>query len=72
MFLAFPLIGLLIPDLGGLLSNTKSAISATHLIVESTLLISIMVITAGIMYFKRKLNPPAIRNNGIPVLKTDF
>jgi hypothetical protein len=72
IFMAFPLIGLLIPDLGGLLSNTKSEVTATHLIIEITLLISILTLTAGIMYFKRKQNPPAVRNNGISVLKTDL
>jgi len=60
LFLSFPLIGLLIPDLGSLLANTKNYIPAEHLITEITLLISVMVCSAGIAYFKRKLNGIAI------------
>jgi len=56
LFLAFPLIGLLLPDTGTLFSPVKGYIPATHIIIEVTLLVSIMVCSAGIMYFKRKLS----------------
>ncbi len=56
IFLAFPLIGLFIPDAGMLLSDVKHPISANHTIIEITLLTSIIVCSIGINYFKRKIN----------------
>jgi hypothetical protein len=56
IFLAFPLIGLLIPDAGLKLLDFKHHIPVNHIIIEATLLISILTCAAGIAYFKRKLN----------------
>jgi hypothetical protein len=52
LFLAFPLIGLSIPDIG--LAFSGNGIPATHLIIEITLLLCIAVCSLGIRYFKRK------------------
>ena len=56
IFLTFPLIGLLIPDTGLLLSDAKHRISVNHTIIEITLLTSIIICSIGISYFKRKIN----------------
>lgn len=56
IFLTFPLIGLLIPDTGLLLSDAKHHISVNHTIIEITLLTSIIICSIGISYFKRKIN----------------
>jgi len=57
IFLTFPLIGLLIPDTGLLLSDAKHHIlSANHTIIELTLLTSIIICSIGIHYLKRKTN----------------
>ncbi|SDS17607.1 hypothetical protein SAMN05216490_0677 [Mucilaginibacter mallensis] len=56
IFLAFPLIGLLIPDTGLFLSDAKNHLSANHTIIELTLLTSIITCSVGISYFKRKIN----------------
>jgi hypothetical protein len=63
LFISFPLIGLLIPDLGSLLSNTKGYVPASHLITEVTLITCVMVCSVGIMYFKRKLNGIVLNND---------
>lgn len=55
LFMAFPVIGLLIPDIGLLLSDYRiSRIPSTHLIIEITLAISIAICTWGITHLKRK------------------
>jgi len=56
IFLTFPLIGLLIPDTGLMLFDTKHHLSANHTIIEITLLTCIITCSAGIKYFKRKIN----------------
>jgi hypothetical protein len=56
LFLAFPLIGLLMPDIGLIFSGFRiSRIPVTHLIIEITLLVCMITCSAGIRYFKRKL-----------------
>ena len=67
LFLSFPLIGLLIPDLGSLLSNTKGYVSASHLITEATLMICILVCSSGIVYAKRRLNGVILANNNAAI-----
>jgi len=55
LFLAFPVIGLLIPDLGLLFSGLRiSRIPVTHLIIEVTLSVCIIICSLGMWYFKRK------------------
>lgn len=56
IFLSFPLLGLLIPDLGLFLtgSSASDSIPVTHLIIAATLLICIAVLTVGIMLHTRK------------------
>ena len=66
IFLAFPLIGLLLPDTGMLLLESNTNVSASHVIIDVTLLISILVCSAGILYIKRKnsiIDDAAIRLN---------
>jgi len=65
IFLAFPFIGLSIPDAGRTLSNLKDHIPLNHIIIEATLLICILVCTAGIMYAKHKLNNLAEDNDAL-------
>jgi hypothetical protein len=56
LFLAFPLIGLLIPDAGSLISNFKTThIPAAHVIIGITLLICMVVCSVGTKYLKRKI-----------------
>ncbi|MBE9584214.1 hypothetical protein IM792_07120 [Mucilaginibacter sp. JRF] len=56
IFLSFPLLGLLIPDLGLYLTGSSASISMpiTHLIIVTTLLICIAVLTVGISVYKKK------------------
>ncbi len=56
IFLSFPLLGLLIPDMGLFLtgSTLSTALPVTHVIIAATLLICIAVLTAGITIYKRK------------------
>jgi hypothetical protein len=54
MFLCFPLIGFLIPDLGLWLSNKHAAIPAYHLMIEVTLLILISICSIFIIIKKRE------------------
>lgn len=55
LFLAFPIIGLLIPDIGLLLSGYRiSLIPATHLIIEATLSVCIIICSVWTMHIKRK------------------
>jgi hypothetical protein len=55
LFLAFPVIGLLIPDIGMIFSGIRfSRIPATHFIIEITLSVCIMVCSIGIRHFKNK------------------
>ncbi|MCC8409774.1 hypothetical protein LJ707_12615 [Mucilaginibacter sp. UR6-1] len=58
IFLTFPLLGLLIPDLGLFLtgSSALAALPVTHRIIASTLLICIAVLTVGISLYKKKHN----------------
>jgi hypothetical protein len=55
LFLAFPVIGLLLPDIGLLFSGYRIyRIPATHLIIEITLSICIVICSLWIVRFKRK------------------
>ncbi|MGN6181043.1 MAG: hypothetical protein ACTHNW_17810 [Mucilaginibacter sp.] len=55
LFLAFPVIGLLIPDVGLLFSGYRLyRIPATHLIIEITLSICIGICSLWIVHFKRR------------------
>jgi hypothetical protein len=56
IFLTFPLIGLLIPDSGLLMLDFKHHVPTGHIIIELTLLTSIIICSAGIAYMKRKSN----------------
>jgi hypothetical protein len=56
IFLTFPLIGLLIPDSGLLWLDFKHRVPTGHIIIELTLLTSIIICSAGIAYMKRKSN----------------
>jgi hypothetical protein len=56
IFLTFPFIGLLIPDMGIAFSNSINNIPVSHTIIEATLLLSIIVCSMGMAYFKRKGN----------------
>lgn len=56
IFLTFPLIGLLIPDSGLLMLDFKHRVPASHIIIELTLLTSILICSAGIAYIKWKSN----------------
>lgn len=64
LFLSFPLIGLLIPDVGLFLTGASaSALPVTHLIIAVTLLVCIAVLTVGITLYKRKHNITNATNN---------
>ena len=70
IFLSFPLIGLLIPDIGLFLTGAPiSALPVTHVIVSSTLLICIIVLSIGgsLMYKKKRGISPDKNNNGSPI-----
>jgi hypothetical protein len=55
LFMAFPLIGMLLPDIGYILPGFRfSLIPITHLIIEITLGICMIICSVGIHYFKRK------------------
>jgi hypothetical protein len=55
LFLAFPLIGVAIPDLGYILPGFRfSLIPVPHLIIESAIIICMIVCSFVIRYFKRK------------------
>jgi hypothetical protein len=55
LFLAFPLIGLMLPDAGLLFTNYRAThIPASHLIVIGTLSICIMICSIKNKPFKRK------------------
>lgn len=56
LFLAFPLIGLLVPDTGMFLSDFKHRIPTNHIIIEATLIISIAICSIGMAYLKYKIN----------------
>lgn len=58
IFLSFPLLGLLIPDLGLFLtgSSATAAFPITHAIIAATLSICIAVLTIGIMLYSKKHN----------------
>jgi hypothetical protein len=55
IFLAFPLVGLLIPKAGIIFAGAKGYISIADVIIAITLLTSVLVCSLGIMYHKRKL-----------------
>ena len=54
IFLAFPLIGLLIPDLGTAVFITKTHMPVGHIIIEGSLLLAIFICSLGIKYLKWK------------------
>jgi len=55
IFLAFPLVGLLIPKAGIIFAGDKGYISVADVIIAITLLTSVLVCSLGIMYHKHKL-----------------
>lgn len=54
MFFCFPLVGLLLPDAGILLSNYPGKVPVIHVIIEVALLICIALCTAAITYGKKR------------------
>lgn len=54
MFFCFPLVGLLLPDAGILLSSYPGHIPVIHVVIEASLLLCISLCTAAIAYSKRK------------------
>jgi hypothetical protein len=48
IFALFPFIGILIPDMAEAINSSLSSIPTGHLIVEITLLVSIVICSAGI------------------------
>jgi len=54
MFFCFPLVGLLIPDAGILLSNYPDQVPLIHIEIETALLVCIALCTAAIAYGKRR------------------
>jgi hypothetical protein len=68
IFLSFPLIGLLIPDIGLFLTGASaSALPVTHLIIAVTLLVCIAVLSVGIVLYKKKHNIAGNTTTGTPV-----
>lgn len=63
IFLTFPLVGLLIPKAGVLFSDATGYVSAGDIIIVTSLLISVMVCSLGIMYEKRKLHGAGIKSD---------
>lgn len=55
IFSSFPLFGLLLPDLASAFMNPLKGIPAGHLYIESFLLLSVVICTAGIWYHDRQL-----------------
>jgi len=55
MFLTLPIIGTFLPDVGMLFSTPPNTIPLSHIIVAASLLTSIVVCSAGINRFKRKV-----------------
>ncbi|MDN3582738.1 hypothetical protein [Mucilaginibacter flavus] len=54
IFAAFPLFGLLLPDLSSLLVAPYRQIPFTHIYIELFLMLSILICTAGIWYGQRQ------------------
>ncbi|UOE51422.1 hypothetical protein MTO98_10070 [Mucilaginibacter sp. SMC90] len=54
MFFCFPLVGLLVPDAGILLSNYPGTIPTVHIFIEIALLVCIALCTAAIAYGKKR------------------
>jgi len=54
MFFCFPLVGLLLPDAGILLSNFPGKVPVVHVVIEVTLLLCISLCTAAIAYGKKR------------------
>jgi hypothetical protein len=51
-FALFPFIGMIAPDITDALHSSFSTITAEHIIVEITLLICLLLCTAGIWFFE--------------------
>lgn len=54
MFFCFPLVGLLLPDAGILLSSYPGHVPVIHIVIEMALLVCIAFCTLAIAYTKRK------------------
>jgi hypothetical protein len=67
IFLAFPLIGLVIPDLGLAAFTPKTNIPIGHLIIEGTLLLAIFICSVGIKYLRWKKNLAEKNKEILPV-----
>ncbi len=55
MFLCFPLIGFLFPDVGLWLSNKHAEIPTVHLMIEVTLLMFISICSIFIIVIKKRV-----------------
>jgi hypothetical protein len=56
MFLCFPLVGFLLPDIGIWLSKGGEPIPLAHIIVEAALIASIAISTVRISVLKKRQN----------------
>ena len=54
MFFCFPLVGLMLPDAGILISNFPGKVPVIHVVIEVTLLLCISLCTAAIAYSKKR------------------
>jgi hypothetical protein len=54
MFFCFPLVGLMLPDAGILLSNFPGQVPVVHIEIEAALLFCILLCTAAIAYGKKR------------------
>lgn len=55
MFFYFPLFGLLLPDVGVLISRVPGRVPMEHLAIEMALVICILICTAAISYGKKRI-----------------
>jgi hypothetical protein len=62
IFSSFPLFGLLLPDLSSFFIYPERGISLTHIYVESFLLLSVIICTAGIWHYKK-----SSRGSSVPI-----
>jgi hypothetical protein len=63
MFLCFPLFGSILPDIGIWLSSRTETIPLLHLIIETTLLISVAICSVRIYILKKKKDESAVIEN---------
>jgi len=63
MFLCFPLFGSILPDIGIWLSSRTETIPLIHLIIETTLLISVVICSIRIYILKKKNDSTVLEND---------